>query len=87
MTKFNKILFAIVGTLWFFIIVTRIAHHYDQQRDREEYERGVMQTVIYHSCLGKYPSQAFRDYQWNLINMPDDCRYVEAVDAKLERKP
>jgi len=85
-SKFNKILFSIAVTLWFLIAVVRISNHFDRQRERAAYERGAMQMVAVHLCLHHYASQAFKDKMWNMVNMPEDCRYIEAVDKQLDEE-
>lgn len=76
-------LVALLGFAVFLEVGGVEANRYAAKYERVGYERGVYQAMVVRECTGHYPGEAFKNDTWNLSNLPDDCRFVKAVEEKL----
>jgi hypothetical protein len=82
MRRFSKSLFLLLGCLWLFISCILLYNKIYLAGERGGYERGLRQGIIYRSCKTGEPTEHFKREMWNLVNMPNDCRFVEAADSE-----
>jgi len=54
--------------------------------EREGYERGLRQGLIYRQCSAAQPSAKFIEKNWNMVNMPNDCRYIAMAERQESEK-
>ena len=65
--------------LWAGIGCGKLYNRIYQEGERDGYERGAYQGAIFAMCEGSFPTKPYKDEFWNLVNMPKDCRFVEAA--------
>lgn len=86
MSKLSKIILALVVLLWLLIGSLYAYNKIYLAGERRGYDRGLKQGLIYRRCSIAEPSEGFKSEMWNLVNMPNDCRFVEAVERRAAAK-